>query len=100
MRDDRDLRALRKERDRLRDIFNENGGRGVDLAEAIDEIEARIEVLEHPLKLKEALRIVLKLAGQYIDEVGYPEDESIADTERLRIAYVDQAIEKVEEHLK
>jgi hypothetical protein len=94
------LNDLKKERDVLRAEFDAAGGRGVELADEIDEIEAKIEVLEHPLKLKEAIEIVLKIADRHIDEQDYPDDESIADTEAMRRAYIDHAVAKVHSYLK
>lgn len=87
-----ELRDLKAKRDGLREAFDLAGGRGVNLADEIDAIEAEIEVREHPLDTKGAIETVLKLVERSIEEQGYPEDESIADTEALRNAYIDQAI--------
>lgn len=94
------LKELKAERDRLRAIFDHNGGRGVCLADEIDEIEARIAVLEHPFDLDEAIKIVLKVAVQNVETNGYPDDETIADTEQLRNVYIEHAFDLVKAHLK
>lgn len=94
------LSELKAERDRLRAIFDYNGGRGVDLAEEIDEIEARIAVLEHPLDLDEAIKITLKVAVQNVETNGYPDDTTIADTDALRAVYIEHAFDLVKAHLK
>jgi len=89
------LDELRRERDRLRERFDALGGRGIDLADEIDEVEAKIEVMENPPSEKEAMGVVLKVAQAYLDECGSPDDETIADTEALRIAYIEAAMERV-----
>lgn len=94
------LRDLRRERDELRAKFDAAGGRGVELADEIDKVEATITTLEEPLTLKDATEIVLQLAEKLIEEHDYPDTASIADTDALRIAYIDQAIAKVKAHVK
>lgn len=89
------LRELRKKRNELRMIFEAQGGRGVELADEIDEIEAEIQLRECPIDFGECLEIVLKLAEAYVEEVGEPEDDSIADTEILRRKITEHAIERV-----
>lgn len=91
------LSDLKAKRDGLREAFDLAGGRGVELADEIDEIEAEIEVREHPLNIKEAIETVLKVAVHNIETYDYPDDETIADTEALRRAYIDQAIKMVKE---
>lgn len=92
------LEDLKAERDHLREIFDYEGGRGPELADEIDTIEAQIAVMEEPLDIKEALKIVLKVAVSAIEEHGYPDDETIADREVYREVYIDHAVQVVQDY--
>lgn len=94
------LHELKEERAELFAELEANGGRGVDLAEAIDELDCVIERLQNPLTLREAQAIVLNLAQRYIEEVGVPDDDAIADMERMRAALCDEAINKLQKEVE
>lgn len=46
-----DLRDLRVQRDALRTVLDENGGRGVELADKIDTLEREIRQRESPMSM-------------------------------------------------
>jgi len=89
------LRELRQERDRLRAAFDYNGGRGVDLADEIDKLEAEIELRENPMTIRRAEEVLVQAMRWYLENYGHPECADIADTETLRNAIVDAALDKL-----
>jgi hypothetical protein len=90
------LESLKRQRADLFAELEAAGGRGVELADEIDALDAQIKVTENPPSPAEAHRRVLELAELYIEEVGYP-----PDTDAAQEAVIDKSIEIVKQaHLR